>query len=174
MCNFLKTAVKVLRMAIIAVICASVLLLLAIMALGLKLYAVIDPSMDEYPIGSLIYVKEVDVDSLNAGDVITFRLSDNLVVTHRIYETILNPETNERVFITKGDSSEEVDPGLISKESIVGVPSAVIPKLGDAVTYIKYPPGSYISITVCIIMVSFVFFSDNIISLIDKKNKKEQ
>ena len=169
MCNFLKTAVKVLRIAIIVVICASVLLLLAIMALGLKLYAVIDPS-----IGSLIYVKEVDVDSLVAGDVITFRLSDNLVVTHRIYETILHPETNERVFITKGDSSEEVDPGLISKESIVGVPSAVIPKLGDAVTYIKYPPGSYISITVCIIMVSFVFFSDNIISLIDKKNKKEQ
>ncbi len=172
MCNFLKTAVKVLRIAVIAVICASVLLIFTIMALGLKLYAVIDPSMDEYPIGSLIYVKDADIDSLVAGDVITFKLSDNVVVTHRIHETILHPETNERVFVTKGDHSEEVDPGLISQESIVGVPSLVIPKLGDAITYIKYPPGSYVIIIICIIMISFVFFSDNIISLIDKKNKK--
>lgn len=170
--KFLKISIKTLRWAVIILMCAIILLFSVIMISGIKLYIVLDPSMDpDYPLGSLIYVEEVDVDTLQAGDVITFKLSGNTVATHRITETILNPETGERVFGTKGDLSEESDPGLLTEDGVIGVPTYVIPEIGYFIADIKYPPGSYICITVGILLMVFVFFSDNLIALIDKKEK---
>ena len=174
MSNFIKAVIKTFRIAIIVLVCTVILLTLTVTVFGIKLYIILDPSMEpEYPIGSLICVKSVDVDSLNAGDVISFRFSSGSVVaTHRISETILNPETDERMFVTKGDASDENDPGIVTEDVIVGVPVFVIPKLGDIITYIKYPPGTYITIGISVVMAVFIFFSDNLISLVDKKNKK--
>ncbi len=173
MSKFLKTTIKVARITVIVLICAVLIAMAVIMITGAKLYVVLDPSMEDYPIGSLIYVEETDVDSLKVGDVITFKLSGETVATHRIIETILHYETNDWVYATKGDLSEESDPELITKDNVIGVPTVVIPKIGNVITYIKYPPGSYITAGIAVVMAVFVFFSDNIIAFIDKKSTKK-
>nr|WP_317283096.1 signal peptidase I [uncultured Sellimonas sp.] len=72
-----------------------ILLVLAVLAgiliipklMGYEEMAVLTGSMEpKYPVGSLIYVKEENPENLKVGDVITYRLSEDTVVTHRIVE----------------------------------------------------------------------------------------
>lgn len=71
--------------------------------IGFKSYRVLSASMEpEYHVGSLVYVKQVDVDSINTGDVITFHISESNLVTHRVVEK----DSIRGGFITKGDANE--------------------------------------------------------------------
>ena len=47
---------------------------------GLQVFHIISPSMEpNYSVGDLIYVKDVDPDSVKVGDPITFVLNEDLV-----------------------------------------------------------------------------------------------
>ena len=55
--------------------------------IGLDIYVVLSGSMEpEYQTGSVIYVKEADPEELEVRDVITFRLDEDTIATHRIIE----------------------------------------------------------------------------------------
>lgn len=55
--------------------------------MGYEEMAVLTGSMEpKYPVGTLIFVKEADPNTLEVGDVITYHLDSNTVVTHRIVE----------------------------------------------------------------------------------------
>lgn len=65
--------------------------------------------------GSLCYIDtNYDVDTVEKGDIIAFRLSNGSEVTHRVYDV------TEDGIITKGDANEDVDISPISKEQIFG------------------------------------------------------
>ena len=168
----LKTAVKTARIVVVCLTCLLALTILTVKILDISLYVILDKTMEpDYSLGSLIYVEDVDVDTLDVGDVITYKVTNNVVATHRIIETAMLYGETDRVFVTKGDNAKESHPEFIDADDIVGVPKFVIPKIGNLLLWVKYPPGTYISIGVGVFLILFIFFSDNIISLIDRKKK---
>lgn len=123
--------------------------------IGYEEMAVLTGSMEpEYPVGSLIYVKEQDPETLQVGDIITYRLSGGTVVTHRIVE--INAE--EQSVTTKGDANESNDGQPVPFDSIVGKAEFKIPYLGFISMNIKTPKGimAICGVLIAIILLTFI------------------
>ena len=143
--------------------------------IGLNVYTVLSGSMEPtYHVGSLIYVKDVDTDELKAGDVITYMLDEDTIVTHRIVDVIPD-ETDPSIirFQTKGDANDSVDGSLVHYKNVIGTPVFSIPKLGYLANYIQKPPGRYIAISAGAIILLLVFLPD-LFSDDDKSEKKKK
>ena len=135
---------------------------------GLQVFHVVSPSMEPtYSEGDLLYVKEVDPDSVKVGDPITFVLNEDLVVaTHRVVAI----DSENRQFITKGDANETEDAAPVHFNNLIGVPVFSIPLLGYVSAYIQSPPGMYVAIGLGVVLLAAVFLPD----LLTKKAKKEE
>lgn len=91
--------------------------------LGYHRYVIVSGSMEPaIPTWSVVYDKDVPVEELQIGDVITFvpppEYNVTLPVTHRIVEISSAPKGAEeaaagRLFRTKGDANETTDPWLM-------------------------------------------------------------
>lgn len=122
---------------------------------GCQNMAVLTGSMEPgIPVGSLISVKETDPQDLAVGDVITYRLSGDTVVTHRI--TRIDQEAGE--VTTKGDANEAEDGNPIPYADIVGREVFHVPYLGFVSIYIKTPIGiaAVCGVLVVIILLTFI------------------
>lgn len=130
--------------------------------MGIKVFSVLSGSMEpEYHTGSLIYVKEVDYHELKEGDVITFMMDNELVVTHRIAEVVPDEEDSSVIrYVTKGDANEDKDGRLVHYKNVIGTPVFTIPYLGYVATYIQTPPGSYIAIAAGAFLIMLTFLPD--------------
>lgn len=139
--------------------------------IGLQVYHVISPSMEpSYSVGDLIYVKEVDPDSVNVGDPITFVLNEDLVVaTHRVVAI----DSENRQFTTKGDANSTEDAAPVHFNNLIGVPVFAIPLLGYVSAYIQSPPGMYVAIALGVALLAAVFLPD-VLSKEAKKEKDEE
>lgn len=117
---------------IIKKILLSALLILAVFFVGLRVtgfkpYNIETQSMEpDYPVNTLIYVKEVSFDDLSEGDVITYVNQSGTAVTHRIVAI----DTNDRSVRTKGDANEFEDIMDVNEENIVGKVYFGIPLIG--------------------------------------------
>ena len=129
---------------------------------GFKVYGVLTGSMEPaYPTGSLIYVRDVDPNTLRIGDVITFSLSPNVIATHRIVDIVADENNpNMRRFQTKGDANNSVDASLVNPTHIIGKVAFSVPYLGDIANYIQNPPGTYVAILVSGVLIFLVFLTD--------------
>ena len=139
-----------------------VLLLTAMVAgpqlLGLQVYTVRSGSMEPaYKTGSLIYVKPVDDREIEAGQVITFRLNDRTVVTHRVIQVV---DDGGIGYQTKGDANNIADGKLVRPEDVLGTPVCTIPGLGYVASFIKSPAGACISAAVACVLVAAVLLPD--------------
>jgi len=143
---------------------AFAFLIAGIRIFGVQVYGVLTGSMEPtYPTGSLIYVSKVDASDLRVNDVITFSISPNVIATHRIVEIVPN-ENNPSIvrYRTKGDANSDVDAALVSANNIIGKVNFAVPKLGYLASYIQQPPGIYVAIFVCGLMIAFVFYTDSL------------
>ena len=158
--NIVSTALVVLM-----VLCA--VFLMGSRLIGYQCYTVISPSMTPvYDVGDLIYVKEVNPNTIKAGDVITFIVNEDLVVgTHRVVRV----DAENQRFYTKGDANEIEDQSPVHFNNVIGVPKFAIPKLGYVSDFVQNPPGMYITIGVGIILILAVFLPD----MIGKKKEDE-
>ena len=138
------------------------------------MFSVLSGSMEPtYHVGSLIYVKDVDYQELQPGDVITFMMDEDTVATHRIVEVV--PDENEPETLryrTKGDANEAEDGKLVHYKNVIGSPVFTIPKLGYFADYIQKPPGTYVAISVGAVLLLLVFLPDLFSS--DEKDKEEK
>ncbi len=146
---------------IVAIVAIFALVLVLFKLLGFEIFTVMSGSMEpNYHVGSLIYVEKVNTDELQKGDVITFMMDEDTVVTHRIDE-IINEEDSSgvsvRKFRTKGDANDSVDGKLTDYRNVLGSPVLSIPLLGYIAFYIQRPPGLYIAIVVCTLLIVYVF-----------------
>ena len=153
---------------VVAIILLLAIFLVAFRLLGYEIYTVMSGSMEpNYHVGSLIYVKSVDTNELQKGDVITFVADeDKTVVTHRIEEVV--EENNERHFRTKGDANDVTDAKLVHYKNVLGKPEFSIPLLGYLAYHIQRPPGLYIAIVVAVGLLFVVFYP----SIYDKRKEK--
>lgn len=160
-----KTVRKIWNTVTTVLLVLFVLLVMALVGvrlIGLKPYAVLSGSMEpSYHVGSLIYVKEVDYRELEVGDPISYMLSQDTVVTHRIVE-ILPDETDPEVlrFFTKGDANENPDAASVHCRNIIGKPVFSIPYLGYVSNYIQNPPGIYVAVAAAALLIMLVFLPD--------------
>ena len=133
---------------------------------GFEVYGVLTGSMEpKYPVGSLIYVKEIDTAKLKVGDAISFKLSDNVIATHRIVEIVASEVTPGAMsYRTKGDANDVVDSSLVEESDIIGKVVFCLPKMGYALEYIQSPSGIVTTILVSLLLVVLVFVSELITS----------
>jgi signal peptidase I len=105
----------------IALVGATVLAVLMVVPslLGYQRYVIISGSMEPtLPVGSVVYDEVVPVDDIVVGDIITFvpppEFDIDSPVTHRVVEVAIAEENSshpgQRLFRTKGDNNEDVDP----------------------------------------------------------------
>ena len=170
-----KKAFKIISNTVLGFVVALALLLYGPQCMGLKPYSVLSGSMQSvYPTGSLLYIRDVKPETLEVGDVITFKMNGGTICTHRIIELVQDKDDTDIIrFRTKGDENLDADTPLVSYENVVGKAVFCIPLLGYLATYIAIPPWKYIAITVAIaiilveIMISLVLDDDN-----EKQSKK--
>ena len=171
----MKKTTKIILKSISAIIVTLVVVFAVLVAgvriFGLKVYTVLSPSMEpEYKTGAVIYVKSVDANKLKTGDVITFLVSDDTTVTHRI----VGIENIDGVlyFQTKGDANKTVDNGKVHMDNVLGKPIFKISYLGYVASFVTTPPGMYLGIAAGIILTILVFMLDYITGDEPQKNKK--
>ncbi len=168
-CGFISSIIIVL----LAVLAGALLLP---KVLGYETMAVLSGSMEpEYPVGSMIGVKkDVDPTMLEVGDVITYYIGEETVVTHRIYEVL----AEEKQFITKGDANSTEDSTPVQYDNIIGEARYCIPYLGFVSIYATTPLGIGVicGVLVVIILVTFlpdIFEKDEEESKHKKEKKKK-
>lgn len=108
--------------------------------MGLTPYAVLSGSMEPtFPVGSLIYVKDTDPNTLLPGDPITFSLSPTTVATHRIVS--IEEEDGLRYFRTRGDANPAPDGSPVDSRNVLGTPLFCVPILGYVSVFLRSLPG---------------------------------
>lgn len=153
--------------AIVVLVVIFAVLLIGVRLFGIQVYSVISGSMEpEYPVGSLIYVKEVDPSEIEVDDVITYVLPSETPSTHRVVRI----DEENQLFYTKGDANETEDGAPVHFKNLIGTPIFKIPYLGYVAYYIQHPPGMYIAIAAGAILLILVFLPD----LFKKDKKKSQ
>ena len=162
MLNKIRKVWNTVTTLLVSAVVIFVILLAGVRFAGLVPYAVLSGSMEpEYPVGSLLYVKNVDTNKLKVGDDITFMLDEDTLATHRIVEVIPDGEDASVVrFKTKGIANEYADGGLVHSKNVVGKPVFCIPYLGYVSSYIQNPPGLYIAIAGGVIILALAFLPD--------------
>jgi signal peptidase len=96
-------------------------------ALGVKPLVVLSGSMEpNYNVGGIVFVNtHADAADLEVGDVVTFQISGENVVTHRI----VSLDETAQTFVTKGDANDSEDPP-VPYGNLVGTAVFHIPLLG--------------------------------------------
>lgn len=150
---------------VLTVLCAVILVGSRLM--GHQVYTVISGSMEPiYNVGDLIYVKEVDVNTIKIGDDITYIMNkEGVISTHRVIG--IDAETQH--FQTKGINNNTVDTPVHFK-NVLGVPQFRIRYLGYVANFIQNPPGMYITIAIGAVLILLVFLPD----FLPKKKEEEQ
>lgn len=173
--GFIKT-VNVLTTCMVVLTAVLAVLLAGIRLVGLIPYTVLSGSMEPvYHVGSLIYVKSVDYKDLKAGDDITYMLSENTVVTHRIIEVLVDEEDPDTIrYFTQGVANDVPDGTSVHYKNIIGKPVFSIPYLGYVSNYIQNPPGMYVAIAASAILILLVFLPDIFSDGNKKKNEKRE
>lgn len=126
--NTLKKIWNIVSTALVVLMVLCAVFLMGSRLLGYQCYTVISGSMQpKYMVGDLLYVKEVDVNSIKVGDDITFILNEDLVVaTHQVVRV----DAENQRFYTKGLANEIEDSDPVHFNNVIGVPQFHIPKLG--------------------------------------------
>ncbi|WP_228728266.1 signal peptidase I SipW [Brevibacillus composti] len=112
--------------------------------MGKELLTVLSGSMEPgIQTGSVIAVTpKPDPQSLQVGDVITFKSADNasVLITHRILE--VKTIDSELHFITKGDNNDAPDSSPVPASHVVGVyADLTVPYLGFILNFLKSKAG---------------------------------
>lgn len=97
-------------------------------------YVVLSDSMSpEIRAGDVVIVDDVQVDSIETGDVITYeRPGGSQLVTHRVIEV---RDDGALLFRTKGDANEDPDPTPVPAGNVVGVVLFHVPLIGHVISF---------------------------------------
>lgn len=117
---------------IVAVIILCSLLVLPEM-IGFHMYHVISGSMEPtIKVGSLLYVREENVEEIKEEDIIAFYSSveEGSIITHRVVKNNIV----SGAFRTKGDANDTEDPTPVPYENFIGKVVLTIPYIGQLLT----------------------------------------
>lgn len=100
---------------------------------GYQIYTVVSGSMEPaIPIGSLVYVHQVEPAEVEEKEVIAFYSSTDsgAIITHRVVKNrVVSGE-----IVTKGDANDAQDPMPVEYEQVLGKVTLSIPTLGGVLS----------------------------------------
>lgn len=141
----------------------AMLLLIAfagVRLVGLTPYAVLSGSMEPvYPVGSLIYVQDVEPESVAVGDAITFSLDSGTLVTHEVWDI----DESGKQFFTQGIANHDANGDILHDAApvpfarLVGKPMLCIPFLGYLNAFFTSPTGVFTIIAIVAAMAAASF-----------------
>ncbi len=158
---------------ILIIIALAVLALYLIVprVLGMKTFAVLSGSMEpEIPVGSIVITEEVDPATITSGQIITYQLEGDTMVTHRVVKN----DKNNKQFTTKGDANNVEDGSPVPYEKVVGHAKSKLPYAGYVVMYIKTPLGIACICGLLFILILLTFLPNVLSKDGDKKGTKEE
>ena len=166
----LRKTWKIVSAVLVIVIVLAALFLAGMRLIGWHVFTVVSGSMEPvYSVGDMIYVKPVEPEEIQVGDVITFVMNENLVVgTHRVTE--VEQKDEHLYFHTKGDANASEDAVAVMDENVLGVPMLSIPLLGYISSWVQQSPGCYVAIAVAAMLLAIVILPD----ILDKSKKRRQ
>lgn len=105
--------------------------------LGVRLYHVKSGSMgDALPVGCVCFVDtHYGFGKVKAGDVIAFRVDEDMLVTHRAVRL-----SDEGIY-TRGDENEADDPDPVTEDTYIGRTFYEIPRVGAALEFFHTGAG---------------------------------
>lgn len=136
-------------------------------AFGYTPYAVLSGSMEpELPVGSMVFVRQVEPTNIAVGDNATFYRSDGAVVTHQVYEV----DPVAQTISTQGIANKNAD-GTIMHDAeqtpfsrLIGVVSFCVPYLGFVNAYCTTMPGLLVVVAVLALLVAASIVLDRVVS----------
>lgn len=165
----MKKIYHILTSLILVILIALAAILFLPKLLGMTPLAVLSGSMEPtYHVGSLIYVKDADPQDVQIGDPITFKISDDTMVTHRVVAI----DTEAQTFQTKGDANDNVDGGAVAYENLVGKPVFTIPYMGYLAVYANTTTGMIVMVTVILVILILTFLPDFLMKDDDEEEKE--
>lgn len=153
-----KTVCKAVSTTVLVLAVVLAVMLVGVRLVGFEVYTVLSGSMEPtYHTGSIVYVKKCEPEDIKVGDPITFVMNEDLVVaTHRVIEI----DAENEHFYTKGDANEAPDAAPVHFNNLIGTPVFTIPLMGYVANYVQNPPGCYIAIAVCALVLMLMFLPD--------------
>ncbi|MDR0861647.1 MAG: signal peptidase I [Oscillospiraceae bacterium] len=142
LCNVLGTLI------LLAIILAAGSILL-LQVLGNTPMAILSGSMEpQYKVGGLVFINEkVTPQEIREGDVISYHLSEETVVTHRVIA--IEGET----FHTKGDNNDSEDLAPVPFADMIGRAWLHIPGAGTALMNLKTAKGFGVGIIIIAVLI---------------------
>ena len=138
-----RGATWVLRIALVATV-----VLLALSAavtrlapmVGREVFVVRGASMaPTIPLGAAIIATRTPGAAVVVGDIVTFRGTNGVVVTHRVVEALVHE--GEHLFRTKGDANPTADAFLVPEGALIGVVATSLPMAGFVMAMMAQPSG---------------------------------
>lgn len=121
--------------------------------------------------GDMIIVRKKDPGAIQTGDVITYRMDANTLVTHRVVE-IVNKDGNLQLR-TKGDANNTEDERLVASNQVIGSLFVRIPYGGYAAKFVRNPAGFFILILIPILLLIMGEVKKVTTALEDNQKKKQ-
>ncbi len=90
---------------------------------GYSVFHVVTESMgDEVPVNSLTISKKTEIETIQVGDIISFRSKDpymaGAIITHRVDD--IRHINGKISLVTRGDTNNSIDPYYVTEENFVG------------------------------------------------------
>lgn len=151
---------KVLRLAvngIITLFIAAAAAVVILMIAGIRAYVVKTGSMEPAIMtGSICLVdQKAKVSDIKTGDIITFRVSERTVVTHRAVRI------RDGMIYTKGDANNTEDEEAVTSEELVGKCILSIKGAGKVLKALRSPFGIVSAAMLIVILIAADHILDN-------------
>lgn len=108
----------------------------------------------------------------SVGDVICFHSGD-VYVMHRISE-ITADDSEDTVYITKGDANNTPDQGSVSQSQILGIYKTCFEGWGSALMFIQTPVGMLVCVMLPLVIVLLLFLVPPCIEARKKLNSQDE
>lgn len=139
---------------------------------GYKILQVMSGSMSgEFETGDTILIKEVKSEGdLKIGDVITYRIDKNTLVTHRIVNiTKIGEKLN---YTLKGDANNIEDSEKITFSNIEGIYVRKLNLIGKLITFMQKPYGLIITFMTPTLLILIVINNEKVKE--EKRNRRRR
>lgn len=161
-----KRFIVLLNSLALALVIALAVVSFAPRAFGYMSFAVLSGSMEpELPVGSMVFVHQVDPTDIAVGDNATYYRSDGAVVTHQVYE--IDPVA--QTISTQGIANKNAD-GTITHDAeqtpfsrVIGIVSFCVPYLGFVNAYCTTMPGLLVVVAVLALLVAASIVLDRMV-----------
>lgn len=135
-------------------------------AFGYMPFAVLSGSMEpELPVGSMVFVRQIEPADIAVGDNATFYRSDGAVVTHQVYQ--IDPVA--QMIGTQGIANINADGSIMHDaeqtpfSSVIGTVSFCVPYLGFVNAYCTTMPGLLVVVAVLALLITASIVLDRMV-----------